>query len=145
MKNKRGFIIVGLSMLIVLGAWLLYWLTSPYWYYLVGDATILVDSRLSARSELYRNGKGGFLIVLREPAGIRDTYVIPWHRRYVGSASNTMFLFVGGWAYCKEANYWGVALDGSEAKVDNFDAHLAVGSRSIDFTTTSHRHIHIVW
>lgn len=145
MKIKRRSLIVGITILIAFGSWLFYWFSSPYWYYCVGDATVMVDGRLSARSELYRNGKGGFLIVLHERAGIKDTYVIPYHRRFVGTASNTMFLFMGRWIYCKEANYYGVALDGSEAKVENFDAQLAVGSQSIDFSTPPHRHIHIVW
>lgn len=145
MNSKRGYYLIGLSILAAFGVWLLYWFSSSYWYHRVDAASITVDGRLSTRSELYRSAKGGFTVVLVEPSGTSTIFVIPPHRRYVCATSNSMFLFLYRWVYCKEANYCGVALDGSEAKADNFNAQLVTTDGTIEFTTIARQRVHITW
>lgn len=117
-----------------------YWLNRDWWYRRVGHAKIYHRSKEVVGARAYRSPDGKILLILPN----NESYIILSEQPRIFSVNPKTFILTPGWAYSKEACL-GVPLDGTQEKMDDFNARPVVNAHSVEFSSFLGGRIRVEW
>lgn len=145
MKTNIIYKITRIKMIILLCCALLFYASTvvflitvyPNLYKKWSVEEITVNGEASPNSAVYSFGKGQYLIRLNTNLHSRSIYTIDFNRKIVSNRQGDAdgLYFFAGYFYCFHGGFRMIALNGTMAKTDFFDAKLALKDRYCEFTT----------
>lgn len=116
--------------------------SAPHWWEKVSTVRITYRGQPSD-SELYRYQDGSLLVALEE-VGYTAIYIIK-PAKVVGMPNTSNFFRLPGYLYSRSVPPPVIPLNGTEAKMNNFDANLVMGSQHLEFTSLQGGRVRVDW
>ena len=123
-------------------------LTSPNSWKKWGAANVTLNGQPSSGSIAYRSHAGAILLYLKAPSStMLQVYVIEPDSHKVGipPGNNVNLLRLPGYVYSTHGRLLTVPLDGTEEKMDKFDAKLTVKPKYLEFTSLQGGRVRVAW
>lgn len=111
------------------------------------SATIMSEGQ-ACNCAVYRSRSGDVLLYIPSRSQEYDhVYIVDWARRFVGKppGGGANLIRMPFFVYSQNEPILTIPLDGSAAKVDQFDAELKIQSDSLTFQTMENQTVSVQW